>query len=212
MLACMSAPLQTTVPQYVQVPAQFQTGTVVAQQPYSPQPVYQQPYYPQRAPKQYGWLLPLLLLLGLSAIGGTIGLFLHNQRAATQLETGQCLNNLANIPGNNMAGLLANRVDCRGLHEGEIVAVINPPAGMTEEMIGTWPQETCEFRFADYVGIDVADSTFDLRAFPVFTTPDNIAGADALHQAIDNGEWKLVCLAQAQDGASMTGSVRRARY
>jgi len=174
-----------------------------------PQVVEPLPTPPVRPTGRGVWVWPLVVLLALAAIGGAIGLFLHNLRAESEIETGQCLTNLDSVTGNNVASLLTHRVPCTEPHEGEVIAVINPPSGMLEEDIGNWPNETCGFRFQDYVGLEADRSELTLRAFPVFTTAENVAGEDALRSAIDAGNWKLVCLVET--GGTATGSVRNAR-
>lgn len=174
------------------------------------QPVgYAAPAPPRPRVDRGVWVWPLLVLLALSAIGGAIGLFLHDLHAETEIETGQCITDLASITGNNVAALLEHRVPCNQPHEGEVIAVINPPSGLLAEDIGNWPSETCGFRFEDYVGLEAERSELTLQAFPVFTTADNVAGDDALRSALDSGHWKLVCLVET--GGTTTGSVRNAR-
>jgi len=176
---------------------------------YAPQGMPPQPVVYRAAQDRGVWVWPLIVLLSLAAIGGAVGLFLHNLHAETEIETGQCFTNLSTITGNNVSSLLQHRVLCSQPHEGEVIAVINPPAGLLAEEIGDWPNETCGFRFEDYVGLPVDRSELTLSAFPVFTTANDIAGDDALRNALDSGDWKLVCMVQTGD--TRTGTVRNAR-
>jgi hypothetical protein len=205
----------TTIPPDAVAPPVAEFGPPVVQQ-YAPIPV-----------RRGAWILPLLALLALSAIGAGIGLYLHRMHGITEVEAGQCFANLDDITDPNQQTLLEHRVDCAEPHTAEVIAVINRPSEVHEGSIldwphvsaagnvvvgaaaendpAEWPEETCAYRFNDYIGVSPDDSDFVLLPFPMFAVSTPVADSDELRQALDEGDWKLVCIVGHEP---RTGSVR----
>ncbi len=109
------------------------------------------------------------------------------------IAPGVCYERLANS---------AAVVDCRSAHESEAFAVLEHPAGygvpFDDEAVKAYARQECEGeRFADYVGVPLSSSRYDVSVW----TPN--AGT------WDSGDRRIVC--SVYGNAELTGSVRGAR-
>ncbi len=120
---------------------------------------------------------------------------------AFSLEIGDCI--LDPLDGEDEGEVLdVEAVDCAELHDREVYALIDHPAGDDAEFVGDdeiveFSGMSCEEEFEDFIGVPYAESEF----FLTFLHPTDASWAD--------GDREVVCLVYDPDEA-VTGSLRNA--